>query len=219
MKDTEPLTPDCPKRAGHKGSLPFWPLLCLALLALALAQAGTFFFLFERLEDTRGRLEAATVQGGRREVRVTRDLQDLRERLDELAEECSHTKAAAHARRPPASPPHPPPHKPYQNPLRNLAGKGRAKRRASDPSYGVNGALGEVSGGDGELSVQLQGEDRSSDQDKSWLQLTSYAKLPVSTHAVSRNGGLAQPCGHVRMFLATGFLWDCEGFSLVVKII
>ncbi|XP_050713156.1 uncharacterized protein LOC126996593 [Eriocheir sinensis] len=189
MKDTEPLTPDCRKRAGHKGSPPFWPLLCLTLLVLALAQAGAFFFLFGRLEDTRGRLEAATVQGGRREVRVTRDLHDLRERLDELAEECSHTKATAHARRPPASPPHPPPHKSYQNPLRNLAGKGRVKRRASDPSYGVNGALGEVSGGDGELSVQLQGEERSSDQDKSWLQLTSYAKLPVSTPQRLATGG------------------------------
>lgn len=194
MKDTEPLTPECRRREGHKGNLPFWALLCLTLLVMALAQAGAFFFLFGRLKETRSKLEEATLQGSRREFRVTRDLQDLRGRLDELAEECSQSKATAHARRPPASPPHPPPHKPYQNPLRNLGAAGRVKRRASDPSYGVNGALGDE---DGELSVQLQGEDgleRSSDQDKSWLQLTSYAKLPVSTHTALRTGVAEHEC-------------------------
>lgn len=188
MKDTEPLALECRGREGRKGSPPFWPLLCVVLLVLALAQAGAFFFLFGRLEETRGKLEAATVQGGRREVMVTRDLQNLQQRLDALAEDCNVAKATAQARRPQETPPHPPPSKPYQNPLRNLGAAGRMKRRASDPSYGVNGALGER---DGELSVQLQGEDsleRSGDQDKSWLQLTSYAKLPVSTHAAPRNG-------------------------------
>ncbi|KAK8397870.1 hypothetical protein O3P69_004577 [Scylla paramamosain] len=176
MKDTEPLTPEPHGRLRHKSSPLFWPLLCAVLLVLAIAQAASFFFLFGRLEELRGKLEIATAQGGRREARVTRDLEDLRERVEGLAKEC-HQAKADHTSRSPTPPPHPPPQKHYQNPLRNLAGAGRVKRRASDPSYGINGALG---GDSDELSVQLQGEEGSERDgtDKSWLQLTSYARLP-----------------------------------------
>ena len=190
MKDTEPLTPESHGRPRHKSSPPFWPLLCAVLFVLAIAQAASFFFLFGRLEELRGRLEMATVQGGRRETRLTRDLQNLRERVDGLAEECNHAKADQTSNTP-ASPPHPPPQKHYQNPLRNVGAAGRVKRRASDPSYGINGALGEIGSDSDELSVQLQGEEGTERDggDKSWLQLTSYARLPVSTHADPRPRG------------------------------
>lgn len=90
--------------------------------------------------------------------------------------------------------PHPPPsvHRPTAPPSPSEPSKektnhahdrnGRVKRHASDPSYGVNGALGGGVGEDGELSVQLQGEESRDGREagKSWLQLTSYARIPYN---------------------------------------
>lgn len=199
MQDTQPLTSevrqDPHQRLEARLRSLLLPLLSAFLCVIVLTQAASFFFLFGRLEAVRGRLEA--VEGERLEFSIAREVELLKSRVQVLVEDhtFTHASSTAHAHhylhpRPHHSPPapRPPAPGPPSEPSKDRASQahdrnGRVKRLASDPSYGVNGALGEGVGENGELSVQLQGEEsrEGGEAGKSWLQLTSYARIPVST--------------------------------------
>ncbi|KAK4293279.1 hypothetical protein Pmani_034014 [Petrolisthes manimaculis] len=74
--------------------------------------------------------------------------------------------------------PTPPPHPPPPSHPRDTSTSIRVRRRASDISYGVREAVGEVADEDRELRVQLQ--DEGLGKEPNWLHLTSYARIPVS---------------------------------------
>ncbi|XP_042231793.1 uncharacterized protein LOC121872803 [Homarus americanus] len=202
MNDKQPLTSevqgDPHHRLGSRERSLFLPLLSVFLCVLVLTQAASFFFLFGRLEAVRGKLEAVKVEGVRRESFISREVELLKSRVQMLVEDHPFTHDSTIQRHhllhaPPHPPPHPPPPvlrgpSPPSEPPKVLKShprdsNTRVKRRASDPSYGINGAIGEAGNEDEELSVQLQGErsDNEGEIVKSWLDLTSYARIPVST--------------------------------------
>ncbi|XP_047495526.1 collagen alpha-1(XXIII) chain-like [Penaeus chinensis] len=190
MKEEELLPRETPTKEGVlgiRGRPLLLPMLSAFLCLLVLAQAASFFFLFGRVEEVRGRAEAVEATGKSRHAYLSRELVALKEQL--RAVRSQHTVPA---------PPHPPPtstarsdahrgshahHKPGHTPDGRPSGHRRAKRRASDPSYGVNGEVGEADGESGELSVKPLGEgsDNRSGLDESWLQLTSYSRIPYNT--------------------------------------
>ncbi|XP_037790603.1 uncharacterized protein LOC119585960 [Penaeus monodon] len=187
MKEEELLPRETPTKEcvlGTRGRPLLLPMLSAFLCLLVLAQAASFFFLFGRVEEVRGRAEAAEATGKSRDAHLSRELEALKEQLRAV-----RSQYPAHA------PPHPPPtsaarsdahrgshahHRPGHTPDGRPSGHRRAKRRASDPSYGVNGEVGEADGESGELSVKPLGEgsDNRSGLDESWLQLTSYSRIP-----------------------------------------
>lgn len=197
MKEEELLPREPPTKEGALGTRGrplLLPMLSAFLCLLVLAQAASFFFLFGRLEEVRGRTEAVEATGKRRDAHLSQELEVLKEQLRAV-----RNQQLAHV---PPLPPHPPPtgavksdahrgshahHRPSHTPDGRPSGHRRAKRRASDPSYGVNGEVGEADGESGELSVKPLGEgtDNRSNLDESWLQLTSYSRIPVSTAFLS----------------------------------
>lgn len=191
MKEEELLPREPPSKEGllgTRGRPLLLPMLSAFLCLLVLAQAASFFFLFSRVEDVRERAEAAEETGKNRDIYLARELGALKEQLRAV-----RSQHFVHA------PPHPPPtgadkpdahrgshahhrageHTPDGRP----SGHRRAKRRASDPSYGVNGEVGEADGESGELSVKPLGEgsDNRSGLDQSWLDITSYSRIPYNT--------------------------------------
>ncbi|XP_068219056.1 uncharacterized protein [Palaemon carinicauda] len=152
------------------------PFLSLLLGALVLLQALSFFFLYDRLEIVRIRLDREAMETGKREDFIIREVELLKGQLLALNE--------VQALRNPRPPIHPPPYPPpvasgraVEKPLVSRRTSGRIKRQASETSYGINGGNGQD-----ELSVHLHRDDAEnrSEVDQSWLQLTSYARIPYN---------------------------------------
>ncbi|XP_045621271.2 uncharacterized protein [Procambarus clarkii] len=194
MSDKRPLTSEAPLEP--RGRPLFYLLLSVLLCLLLLTQAASFFYLLGRLEAVRGGLEAAKVEGARRDSYITREFELLKSRMQALVEDHPFTYGSvAESSHPPLhAPPHPPPpllrspsrpSPPVQDPANQSGEKsGRIKRRASDPSYVINGAVPEGAGVKGEeLSMELQGKGSMtpSKVDDPWVELTSYSRLTYDT--------------------------------------
>ncbi|KAK7077930.1 hypothetical protein SK128_021748, partial [Halocaridina rubra] len=160
---------------------------------LIILQVISFFFLYNHLEAVRVRFEREAQDTEKRGAFILQEVQLLKNQLRAIAEDQRHSYLRVSPSSPPPPPPTPPPYPPpssasHSQPFlreTNVLPKGvdptnkrfqsRTKRRASDTSYGVNGDPQE-----GQLSVQLQGDGNGnrSEADQSWLQLTSYARIP-----------------------------------------